>query len=112
MNTTEREELELVAKAAGMELRWRGDGVGDKYTLSPCTYHGLEWDPKGDDGDAIRLLVATGLDLQTSGCGSVYVGWCSKDEWLSCEESGVADRMLAVRRAIWRAAVELGRQMP
>jgi len=51
---TDRELLELAAKAAGVEIEWI-----DSYTA--VLENGMEWNPRTDDGDSRRL--ATRLHL-------------------------------------------------
>ena len=102
---TDRELLELAAKAAGMKPA--SDGV---------IYAGLgsrEWNPLTDDGDALRLAVKLRLDV-------IHNEPRDNDAWvmaggdLNCVED-VEDesmRAAATRRAIVRAAAEIGRAMP
>lgn len=98
MSATDKELLELAAKATGvvwvdqcfpyedfgrMMLDF-GDGV-------------TEWNPLTDDGDALRLAVKLKiLDLHEIGIAPVNV-WDGEDPYA------------ATRRAIVRAAAEIGR---
>lgn len=97
--------LELAAKAAGIDVRWyQGDclRVADK-----CNGFAGKWNPLTSDGDALRLAVTCGLvvDCSRPSAGEPYkqhaIWW---DETMSNAE--------LTRRAIVRAAAEIGRQMP
>lgn len=95
---TDRELLELAAKAAGIVItddHYWNDGAGQW----------VRWNPLESDGDALRLAVT--------------LGFINPGQWPSV--SHVADRMLretnnvdwyaATRRAIVLAAAEIGRNM-
>lgn len=92
---TDRELLELAAKAAGMKLAWPDDGEDD----GPYIDVWEPWNPLTDDGDALRLAVKL--------CSQEYIG-----EWIDkhCTASEYnADPYAATRRAIVRAAAEIGK---
>lgn len=55
---TDRELLELAAKAAGIEL-WK-DVAGNFYTDPKSS---VIWNPLTDDGDALRLAVMLGIQV-------------------------------------------------
>lgn len=96
---TDREMLELAAKAAGMTL--------GKHTQKDCafTHGGAEWNPITDDGDAFRLAVH---------CAQQY-GWKTFiRRWLvsmMTQGGSLSDHTFATRLAIVRAAAEIGRSM-
>ena len=107
---SDRELLELAAKAAGIDVRWyQGDclRVADK-----CNGFAGKWNPITDDGDALRLAVTVGLGV------SVPLGYkrtdvvAFRDSRIGVVESHGSDPLAATRRAIVRAAAEIGRQMP
>ncbi len=102
---TDRELLELAAKAAGIEiLAWTYSGyavVSDK---------GDTWIPLTDDGDALRLAIELRVDLEWSSDGRV-AAYRRGDEFAAFESSR-EDRAANTRRAIVRAAAEIGRAMP
>jgi len=91
---TDRELLEAAAKAAGIELLWHN------FSSIPSLWEGLGsdtvWNPLTDDGDALRLAVALGLTARMSYNGQDY-------------EAANKDPYAATRRAIVRAAAEMGR---
>lgn len=100
---TDRELLEFAAKAAGIPLRVVGAEPG-YYALYPGR-DGVEkfccmdnWNPLTDDGDAFRLAVA---------CLPFYTLQYAKEDYEICNLDGIA----ATRRAIVRAAAEIGRNM-
>lgn len=113
---TDRELLEMAAKAAGMKILGWLDGVPDV----GCDRNIVWWNPLEDDGDALRLAVRLRLCIDhnhsadqqrwvaadRNGCEGCYAPVsCVEDEF---EE---ADRPAATRRAIVRAAAEIGKEM-
>lgn len=106
MNTRDRELLELAAKATGLLVEYRGFGAGEA-VLSRLVYdnkhNGITaykpWNPLEDDGDAFRLAV--NLDLIGSFRLSHFI-WA---------ESENINKLSATRRAIVRAAAEIGKEM-
>ena len=128
MADTDRELLEMAAKAAGHALVW-----GEKYAIGGDTVdcsdmpyiksiHPDEldayWNPLTDDGDAFRLAVKCGISvLRFSAC--IGTGWPQNglparligfDPPYEDISSG-QDVLAATRRAITRAAAEIGRSM-
>ena len=110
---TDREMLELAAKAAG--YYFHGLRVGLDYencfvstTNDPDDW--IIWDPRGDDGDALRLAVKLGiaLDRTVNRCWAFAAGSALLGVH---EELYRDDPYAATRRAITRAAAEIGRQM-
>jgi hypothetical protein len=93
---TDKELLELAAKAAGIELYF--ENIGTKLEVTNRETLKL-WNPLTDDGDALRLAVK--LHLRITGyfanCGIV-------NDWMLEME----DPYAATRRAIVRAAAEIG----
>lgn len=105
----DRELLELAAKAAGQEV-WT-DIDGNLYSGEPerC------WNPLTDDGDALRLAVRLAIDVNHGG----FVVVAERRAVFDTPEVGAAERFIssdeayaATRRAIVRAAAEIGRAMP
>lgn len=107
----DRELLELAAKAAGLGEVWYLEGsdtpyVGPRYTGGAVEYR--VWKPLEDDGDALRLAVKLRLLLDTEYNDGVGAGGNSLEEiWEPHETNPYA----ATRRAIVRAAAEIGRSM-
>lgn len=117
---SDRELLELAAKAAGIELRWHPDGTA--YSDARCAGYWGVWNPLADDGDALRLMVWLRLHARQfpvlddgfdAPLGMVEVWRVDDDDPMHVEflRSG-DDRLVATRRAIVRAAAEIGRKMP
>lgn len=110
--STDRELLELAAKAAGirpnhMEGFIREDGVILFYL--DCEGRTFRtWNPLTDDGDALRLAVELHIPLETDEWGALIdvVGRIYE----SAEDNG-GSVLAATRRAIVRAAAEIGRAM-
>ena len=95
---TDRELLELAAKAAGYQyMPANGCIVVDGI---PGT-----WNPLTDDGDALRLAVRLSLMIDTDYNSHTAVGSASLGEIL---EDHNGDPLAATRRAIVRAAAAIG----
>lgn len=110
---TDRALLELAAKAIGQDLYWLDD-------CSPAVA-GRLWNPLDDDGDALRLANALKLSTCHTLCeaptahGTAMVGYAPWEKGAPiCSEryDGIEGRDAATRRAIVRAAAEIGRAMP
>ena len=99
---TDRELLELAAKAAGIELDWFGDGtpaIKEKdENIDPVWAFMDPWNPLTDDGDALRLAVKLGMFMRG------IVRDIPDGEFIK-------DPYAATRRAIVRAAAEIGRTL-
>jgi len=110
---SDRELLELAAKAAGMSdwayvEKW---GCMSKIRHAGGFYFDKDWNPLINDGDALRLAVKLGIDLVRlnlpTGVGiSAYDGKAP-----SAFEKYTDDPYAATRRAIVRAAAEIGKRM-
>ena len=107
---TDRELLELAAKAAGTE------GVISVDHKFIWTKNATErWNPLQDDGDALRLAVKLNLVVHPQEkCCYVYL---SPESLLgfsgvSALEMNKGDPYAVTRRAIVSAAAEIGRAMP
>ena len=102
-----KELLELAAKAAGIEplgkaFEMNGDFAGF------CMPARKVWNPLTDDGDALRLAVKLRLEL---GFPKEYCVWSFGTNGVVCTEDPSNDPYAATRRAIVRAAAEIGRGM-
>jgi len=103
----DRELLELAAKAAGTPGEWGEiiDIGGDKVDLTDVFFvSDFPWDPLEDDGAALRLAVKLKLIVEVGSC------WLSK-YGPAFGEDVLPDPLSATRRAIVRAAAEIGRAM-
>ena len=97
----DRDLLELAAKAAEIEVFWH---TGWNLLVIQRTHRA--WNPLTDDGDALRLAVALDMDVFIrSGGETEAVAPMGKPQTV---EHG-SDPHSATRRAIVRAAAEIGR---
>lgn len=106
--STDRELLELAAKAAGIEGEYFEDAGGD-YGIS--TGGTRIWNPLEWDGDALRLAVK--LEIWPVRYEKVIIvqrGTAYFDEIAECSIDD--DPYAATRRAIVRAAAEIGKIQP
>jgi hypothetical protein len=117
---TDRELLEAAAKAAKMDVHW-GSGWESDYMFrsiprpsSPLVAN-VRWSPLTDDGDALRLMVK--LELHVI-CNPVLtdVAFIREIDGEKIIESFIqmtskTDPYESTRRAIVRAAAEIGRSM-
>lgn len=105
----DRELLELAAKVGGIAGEYRA-GLG----ICPpelSQLHKFWWNPLTDDGDALRLAVKLRLDIMFfEGFQEVYSSHCSAI-YTECLEEYGEDIMASTRRAIVRAAAEIGKSM-
>jgi len=104
--TTDRELLELAAKAAGLRVRtW--DGHSGAMCAIDDDRHGLMWMPLTDDGDALRLAVKTGEPFVVRSRCVTTMGGLMED----FDPAVSGDDLRATRRAIVRAAAAIGKAM-
>lgn len=114
---TDKELLELAASAAAIDGwfveddEWYGTGI----VFTDEDDCNRVWNPLTDDGDALRLAVKLELFIDTN--------WYNSDAYLFSdksiatsfasveEESHNGDPYAATRRAIVRAAAEIGKDM-
>ena len=110
---TDKELLELAAKAAGVKYDADASNPHPKSVAfwglwfvidgEPSEYQRRYWNPLTDDGDALRLAVKLRLTPHIDG------------NLTDCEDCTVAhldDPYAATRRAITRAAAEIGKAAP
>ena len=96
---TDRELLELAAKATGVELKYDTFGQSENADRVYCY-----WNPLEDDAEALQLAVQLGFVVEPGKCWHSHYGPVFGEDVLM----GV---MAATRRAIVRAAAEIGAQM-
>lgn len=106
----DRELLEMAAKAAGYELtQWPDEDFVRAHMGGDWR---PKWNPLTDDGDAFRLAgrmnILLGFYDSYVACHVLGHPNIDTDEWHS---SNGNDQMAAARRAITRAAAEIGRAM-
>ena len=110
----DRELLESAAKAAGIRLHVWGTKGAENFAALDAKTH-ARWNPLADDGDALRLAVKLRLIVDTdynigAAAGSAFLDMDCCYEADNPKRFG-ADRNAATRRAIVRAAAEIGRGM-
>jgi hypothetical protein len=121
---TDRELLELAAKAASMRVvDWESDGNGVEVAIVTQTSGALcsrrPWQPlvvnqrTDADGDALRLAVKLNINImQDHGDGTRVAQWDDPaDDTRSIweQQDNGSDPYAATRRAIVRAAAEIGK---
>lgn len=106
----DRKLLELAAKAAGISITFGHLGYGPYHDPLPDVADQQMWNPLTDDGDALRLAVKLNIEISP----------CPDHDSVCCEPKGNPDSIVTVealddfgtRRAIVRAAAEIGMAMP
>ena len=117
---TDKELLELAAKAAGIEFVPATNESGKKCEAAfglwiktiaePYEGQRRRFNPLTDDGDALRLAVRLNIEFACfDDSQKVNSGvWAAYD----CVTPYNGDKQAATRRAIVRAAAEIGKAMP
>ena len=117
--STDRELLELAAKAAGLDTNhsWNASRLEMDPPVIAMVVHdagnklvSTGWNPLENDGDALRLAVKLSAFIEHKQKG-VEV-WIFEQRVSSGIELHRDDPCAATRRAIVRAAAEIGRSMP
>lgn len=116
---TDKELLEMAAKAAGIQIV----GEVDKMICQPDHRTGgfiirndrggdSCWNPLTDDGDALRLAVNLNLSISTGPCvvKCNSISGALRGNFIE-EDSIYQDKYAATRRAIVRAAAEIGKTL-
>ena len=102
MNDKELELLKLAAKAAGNDYKhdnsfWAHEDHCAYWSYADLCTCGGRWNPLTDDGDALRLAVNLDIDV-----AKVQIKFWDKHS---------INPYAATRRAIVRAAAEIGKEM-
>ena len=111
---TDRELLELAAKAVGLSLE-QGPGSPPEKCFG-AFWDGYTWDywnPLDDDGDALRLAVKLDfrIDIDRERAWAAVYANRSHNIDTVLEANDNNEPYTATRRAIVRAAAEIGRSM-
>jgi len=101
---TDKELLELAAKAAGYDFEW----FGQHFHIALDDRRFTGWNPLTDDGDALRLAVK--LDLEILFTYNTVRALPHTRGILHIENKS-DDPYAATRRAIVRAAAEIGKTL-
>lgn len=119
MTNDDRELIVLAGHAAGKDIFY-----DDFHDGAPCYYAedidcNIMWNPLEDDGDAFGLAVALHMDINSYPCtqeiGAVqhkHNKICDGNQHRMFEKTWQQDAFSATRRAIVRAAAEIGRTKP
>ena len=106
----DKELLELAAQAAGIEHGADRTECGLSLTEPDGRHRSLpRWNPLTDDGDALRLAVSCGIEIEPVPFGGRAIVRDDDDYGEQFDEES-PDRMSATRRAIVRAAADIARQ--
>ena len=102
---TDRELLEMAAKASGADVTFDIEGTAWRKWPS------FKWNPLSDDGDAFRLAVKLGIGMEPEYKDEfgVMLSYASITTGGVFMEDHRDDRYAATRRAIVRAAAEMGK---
>ncbi len=107
---TDREMHELAAKAAGVDAVEAG---GSFWVKDEDGEYFKPWRPREDDGDALRLAAALDIRVCPSANCDVPTAYCSfEGDYKPITEPHGDDKLAAIRLAIFRCAVEIGKSMP
>ena len=108
---TDRELLELAAKAAGYDFSHKWNDKPNKDVVGFVVYENGEllctcWNPLTDDGDALRLAVKLTLEIDVCRTGIAVRTPNGIKVLVEAEDN--PDAYSATRRAIVRAAAAIG----
>jgi len=104
---SDRELLELAAKAAGVEIQNIGFDSGPHYKNSTT-----RWNPLTNDGDALRLAVKLNMAIKIGNYDVICE--CQNLGFLGYVAQKIENKEISetTRRAIVRAAADIGKTMP
>ena len=106
---TDKELLEFAAKTAGYDFITVEEHDTGDWIAAWKGRESIDWNPLTDDGDAFRLMVQLGmyLNIYTHSMHHTFAAAGG----VSAEEPHGDDPEAATRRAIVRAAAEIGKGM-
>lgn len=110
---TDRELLELAAKAAGYQFSTSMRSLSRPPVPVILAESGRwkQWNPLHDDGDALRLAVKLNIHISLYGPDTGITAWIVKDSANHFDADYGDDPCASTRRSIVRASAEIGRQM-
>lgn len=112
---SDNELLRLAAKAYGAKMSDYSDRTPDHWIAErvPGSRSWYAWNPLADDGDALRLAVKLRMLVDVPSAGSVQklIEVIAPGQLESIFEHCGDDPSAATRRAVVRAAAEIGRAM-
>lgn len=102
------EDIELLGSAArALGGEYKEHALGGHYLSFTPNGNGISWNPLTNDGDALRLAVDLGLHVKI--CRRMVLVE-KREIGDDCMERLVPDARSATRRAIVRAAADLGKE--
>lgn len=112
---TDRELLELAAKAAGLRLHEKGNADRARYYPEVAALYAFDelgrintgWNPLADDGDRYRLAKKLGISIDFNDC----CAWKRLPDHSLIQEFWGGD-CGDEAHAVVRAAAEIGKEMP
>ncbi|WP_046060028.1 hypothetical protein [Paracidovorax citrulli] len=104
--TEHRDMTNLAAKAAGIELEWPQDWGGADFLDPRNKANGQLWSPRHNNNDAFELMAQLQLPVMF-GANYVIVGTVQMPTVNNADNP-----VMALREAIFLAAVDIGRSMP
>ncbi len=105
---TDKELLELAAKAADYGFTYKRKISNDAHEWTSPDEMIWQWNPLMDDGQALRLAVKLKLNILISSKTTVK---CAKPNNVLAVEERDDDQYAATRKAIVRAAAEIGKTL-
>ena len=102
---TDKELLELAAKAAGITYKYYSEPEG--LVINDDQWPLIAWNPLTDDGDALRLAVKLRIDITNLSYAYYCEGPQGQDAFVEVEND---DSYAAIRRAIVKAAAKIKRK--
>ena len=107
----DKELLELAARAVGQKVVRKVECSGGFELVELSS--GLRWNPLEDDGAALRLAVRLNIEFACfDDSQKVNAGvWSEDSKPYDCMTPYNGDKQAATRRAIVRAAAEIGKSM-
>ncbi|WP_236248328.1 hypothetical protein [Pseudomonas mosselii] len=116
MSLTDRELLELAARAAGLNINQAFQAQRDA-AINPAKASlwiddgSTAWNPLVDDGHALRLAVKLGIKLRFHPVLCQALAWIPLDTEIRVGVEECSDASSATRRAIVLAAAQIGKAM-
>ena len=101
----DKELIELAAKAAGLHVKVASNSGRGLKVHGNCNW----WNPLTDDGDALRLAVRLDMHIALFGGAMESRVLADGDDW--SVEGWECGKEEATRRAITRAAAQIGKEM-
>lgn len=110
----DKELLTLAAKAAGIRQVWVETSLISEWVLLDSDNKEIfSWNPLTDDGDALRLAVKLLIELNHNHFQQTVDAYYSPDfsqKTIKLTEDYGNDPYAATRRAVTRAAAEIGKE--